>query len=162
VVATLCAPWRCCPPSRATWASPGAGQLYLNGTGTPRLLSPASHRMLNDSFANDPKIARRIGAATVAMHPEDAAERGLEEGGQALLESPVGALTLAVTLSDDLPRGVVYSPKGRWPKAAPEAANVNVLNPGTPSDMGASTTVHGVEVTVRRPHVRVGGGASPP
>jgi anaerobic selenocysteine-containing dehydrogenase len=106
--------------------------------------------MLNDSFANDPKITRRIGAATVAMHREDAAERGLAEGDNVVLESATGALNLAVTLSEDLPRGVVYSPKGRWPKRTPEHANVNVLNPGTPSDMGASTTVHGVEVTVRR------------
>lgn len=118
--------------------------------GRLRLLSPASPWMLNDSFANDPKIARRIGAATVAMHPQDAAERGLSEGDQAVLQSAVGELTLAVTVSDDLPRGVLYSPKGRWLKQAPEHANINALNPGTRSDMGASTTVHGVEVTVRR------------
>ncbi len=119
-------------------------------SGHLRLLSPASPWILNDSFANDPKIARRIGPATVTMHPADAAERGLDEGVDAVLESDVGRLTLAVTLSSDLPRGVVYSPKGRWPKRAPEHANVNALNPGTPSDMGSSTTVHGVEVTVRR------------
>ncbi len=29
-------------------------------------------------------------------------------------------------------------------------ANVNALNPGTPGDMGASTTVHGVEITLAR------------
>jgi formylmethanofuran dehydrogenase subunit D len=74
----------------------------------------------------------------------------LSEGDEALLESSVGALTLAVTGSDDLPRGVVYSPKGRWPKRVPQHANVNALNPGIPSDMGASMTVHGVEGTVRR------------
>jgi hypothetical protein len=45
---------------------------------------------------------------------------------------------------------VLYSPKGRWPKQAPEHANINALNPGARSDMGAGTTVHGVEVTVRR------------
>ena len=118
--------------------------------GRLRLLSPASPWMLNDSFANDPKISRRIGPATVAMHPRDAAAHGLAEGDQAVLESAAGALTLSVTLSDDLPRGVVYSPKGRWPKRALDRANVNALNPGTPSDMGASTTVHGVEVTIRR------------
>jgi anaerobic selenocysteine-containing dehydrogenase len=118
--------------------------------GRLRLLSPASPWILNDSFANDPKIGYHIGDATVAMNPQDAAELGLSEGDEALLESSVGALALAVTVSDDLPRGVIYSPKGRWPKRAPQHANVNALNPGIPSDMGASTTVHGVEVTVRR------------
>ena len=53
-----------------------------------------------------------------------------------------------VTLSDAVPRGVAYSPKGRWPKREPARANVNVLNPGERADMGESTSVHGVEVTV--------------
>ena len=50
--------------------------------GRLRLLSPASEWILNDSFANDPKIARRIGVATVALNPDDAAEHGLTEGAQ--------------------------------------------------------------------------------
>jgi anaerobic selenocysteine-containing dehydrogenase len=66
-----------------------------------------------------------------------------------VLSSETGAIELSVTLSEELPRGVAYSPKGRWPKAAPQGANVNALNPGIPSDLGASTTVHGLEVTVR-------------
>jgi anaerobic selenocysteine-containing dehydrogenase len=118
------------------------------GGGRMRLLTPASQWMLNDSFANDPKIERRIEPATVAMHPADAAERGLAEADEVMLSSSVGALTLAVALSHDVPRGVLYAPKGHWPKRTPGHANVNVLNPGTPSDMGASTTVHGVEVMV--------------
>jgi anaerobic selenocysteine-containing dehydrogenase len=113
-----------------------------------RLLSPASAWLLNDSFANDPKLSRRLGSATVTMHPLDASERGLAAGDAAVLESLTGQLTLKVELSDELPRGVIYSPKGRWPKREPGAANVNVLNPGRESDMGHSTTVHGVEVTV--------------
>ncbi len=118
--------------------------------GRLRLLSPASPWMLNDSFANDAKLSRRIGTATVAMHPADAGERGLGDGDEAMLESLTGRLRLTVALSEDLPRGVVYSPKGRWPKREAGRANVNVLNPGHESDMGASTAVHGVEVTVSR------------
>ena len=37
---------------------------------------------------------------------------------------------------------------GHWPKYEDTHANVNVLNPGTKTDMGESTSVHGVEVTV--------------
>ncbi len=117
--------------------------------GRLRLLTPASPWLLNDSFANDPKIARRLGTATVALHPDDAAERGLAEQDEAVLESRRVRSPCRVTLSSELPRGVAYSPKGRWLKSAPDGANVNVLNPGLPSDLGASTTVHGVEVTVR-------------
>lgn len=116
--------------------------------GRLRLLSPASPWLLNDSFANDAKIAKRIGPATVALHPDDAAARGLAEGDEAVVANETGRLRLRVTLSDGVPRGVAYSPKGRWPKREPGHANVNALNPGERADMGESTSVHGVEVTV--------------
>jgi anaerobic selenocysteine-containing dehydrogenase len=116
--------------------------------GRLRLLSPASPWLLNDSFANDAKIAKRIGRATVALHPDDAAERGLAEGDEAVLGNETGRLALHVVLSDAIPRGVAYSPKGRWPKREPTRANVNALNPGEAADMGQSTSVHGTEVTV--------------
>ena len=45
---------------------------------------------------------------------------------------------------------MALSPKGRWPKRESANANVNVLNPGTKSDMGDATAVHGVEVRVTR------------
>jgi len=40
-------------------------------------------------------------------------------------------------------------PKGRWPKQEAGSANVNTLNPGVKTDMGESSAVHGVEVTVQ-------------
>jgi anaerobic selenocysteine-containing dehydrogenase len=116
--------------------------------GRLRLLSPASPWLLNDSFANDTKIARRMGAATVALHPEDASERGLAERDAAVLSNQTGTLHLTVTISDAVPRGVAYSPKGRWPKREPSGRNINALNPGEAADMGKSTSVHGVEVVV--------------
>jgi anaerobic selenocysteine-containing dehydrogenase len=113
-----------------------------------RLLSPASPWLLSNSFANVAKIAARIGPATIALHPADAAERGLAEGDEALVANETGSLPLRVTLSEALSRGVALSHKGRWPKREPAQANVNVLNPGQKSDMGENTCVHSVEVVV--------------
>jgi len=115
-----------------------------------RLLTPASPWLLNHSFANEPRLARRLGPLAIALHPADAAERGLAAGDRVLARSPAGELELTAALSEDLPRGVAFSPKGRWPKLEGGRANVNALNPGTASDMGASTTVHGVEITLTR------------
>jgi hypothetical protein len=57
--------------------------------------------------------------ATVALHPRMRAERGLAEGDEAAHAERDGSLRLHVTLSDVVPRGVAYSPKGRWPNRSP-------------------------------------------
>lgn len=116
--------------------------------GRMRLLSPASSWRVNDSFANVAKIAARVGSPTIALHPLDAAERSLTEGDEVLVANETGSLSLHVTISDALPRGVALSHKGRWPKREAAQANVNVLNPGHKADMGESTSVHGIEVTI--------------
>ncbi|MDX6546497.1 MAG: hypothetical protein QOG33_47, partial [Gaiellales bacterium] len=113
-----------------------------------RLLSPASLWLMNDSFANDRKITRRIGAAGVTLHPRDAAARGLAEGDRVRLWNETGSLELSVEVSDIVPAGVAYSPKGRWPKREPQSFNINVLNDGRKSDIGDSSSVHGVEVSI--------------
>jgi anaerobic selenocysteine-containing dehydrogenase len=106
--------------------------------------------MLNETFANDPKIARRIGEGAVTLHPLDAARRGLAEGDRVRLRNATGSLELTVAVSDIVPPGVAYSPKGRWPKREHQGANVNVLNDGRKADFGGSTAVHGVEVVAER------------
>lgn len=116
--------------------------------GRLRLLSPAHAWLLNTSFGNVRQITARLGPASIALHPEDAAERGLGEGDPVLVHNACGRLTLRVTLSASLPRGVALAHKGRWLGAEPDQANVNALNPGRKSDMGESTAVHSVEVLV--------------
>jgi anaerobic selenocysteine-containing dehydrogenase len=113
-----------------------------------RLLSPAHAWLLNTSFGNVRQIDHRIGAATIALHPADAAERHLAQGESALVHNSSGSLRLQVVISDEVPRGVGLTHKGRWLGTDAASANVNVLNPGEKSDMGESTAVHSVEVLV--------------
>ena len=117
-------------------------------TGHLRLLSPAHAWLLNTSFGNVRQIDHRIGAATIALHPADAAERQLVQGESALVHNSSGSLRLRVVISDEVPRGVALTHKGRWLGTDAAGANVNVLNPGEKSDMGESTAVHSVEVLV--------------
>ena len=116
--------------------------------GRMRLLSPASAWLMNDSFANDGKIAGRIGAAAVTVNPADAERLGLGEGARVTLANETGCLDALLRVADTVPPGVALSPKGRWPKREPGAANVNVLHAGRRADMGGSTSVHAVEVTI--------------
>lgn len=124
------------------WSDPRPAQGYL------RLLSPAHPWLLNTSFGNVRQIGRRIGDATIALHPLDAAERHLAEGDWAIVHNGCGRLRLKVAISGDLPFGVALAHKGRWLRTDPASANVNVLNAGDKSDMGQSTAVHSVEVLV--------------
>ena len=113
-----------------------------------RLLSPAGYWLLNDSFANDARVTKQLGPAAVALHPDDAAVLGLKEGDEARLSNETGELVLQVRISDEIRSGVALAYKGRWPKREPNQVNVNILNPGKKTDMGESSAVHGVEVTV--------------
>jgi anaerobic selenocysteine-containing dehydrogenase len=117
-------------------------------SGSLRLLSPAHAWLLNTTFGNVRKITLRLGQATILLHPSDAADRSLRAGDMALVHNRSGRLHLEVELSEDIPRGVAVAHKGRWLTRDAARANVNVLNPGSRSDMGDSTAVHSVEVRV--------------
>ena len=125
------------------WADPRPA------AGLLRLLSPACEWSLNDTFANDPKVSRSWGPAMVALHPDEAAARGLTHGDRVELFNDTGSLTVQLRVSDEVQPGVALSPKGRWPKQEPVGANVNVLNPGRKADVGGSSAVHSVEVSIR-------------
>ncbi len=126
------------------WADPRPGP------NCARLLSPASAWQLNDSYGNDEHIGRTLGPARAAIHPDDARRLGIAEGDAVELSNQTGSLVLSASLSDEVLPGVVLAHKGRWPKLEPTGANVNVLNPGDESDMGASSSVHGVQVSLRK------------
>ncbi len=55
--------------------------------GRLRLLSPAHAWLLNTSFGNVSKIRARLGPATIALHPADAAERRLADGDAAMVHN---------------------------------------------------------------------------
>jgi anaerobic selenocysteine-containing dehydrogenase len=125
---------------------PAAGRL--------RLLSPASPWIMNSSYGNDPGILAKAGHEGVTLHPDDAMARGLNDGDEAVVESDIGRLVLPIHVAAIVPAGAALATKSRWPKM--EAAgrngrrNINALHRGRKADMGNSTSVHGVEVTVTR------------
>ena len=118
--------------------------------GRLRILSPASQWLMNSSYGNDPMILKRLGPATVTLHPDDAAERGLAEGDAVVLINETGRLRLAVTISGMTQPGVGVVHKGRWPSSTASGANINALVRGRKSDMGESTTVHSTEADLVR------------
>ncbi len=112
--------------------------------GRLRVLSPASLWTMNSAYGNDPGIRKKLGEATLSIHPDDADARAMTDGEKILLRNPEGEIPMILKFDATLPRGVVLAPKGRWPRFT-LGANINALYDGTHADIGMSTCVHGVE-----------------
>ncbi len=113
-----------------------------------RLITPASDYRMNDSYANDPTLARNAGEPEVYIHPQDAERLGVNSGDTVVLNNDGGSLTLTATVDEIALPGVLVSYKGRWPKQEQEHNNVNALHIGQKADMAASTSVHSTMVSV--------------
>jgi formate dehydrogenase len=124
-----------------------------------RLISRRDSRMHNSWYANVPGMKRGDRTENrLAMHPVDAAERGLAERTRAVVASAWGELEVTVELDDAVRPGVVSMEHGwgvqpglRLSREKP-GVNVNVLMPHGPDSFEAlSNQQHmtGVAVSVR-------------
>ena len=88
--------------------------------------SPARH-FLNSSFNETPGSIKREGHPDVMIHPEDAAQHGIEDGGWVRLENGRGAVMLRARHFAGLRRGVLIA-ESIWPNAAyPDGRGINTL-----------------------------------
>ena len=115
--------------------------------GELRLLSPASKWLMNSSFGNDPKVLKQLGEDQAFVHPDEARSRGLADGARVRIGNQTGAITLRLSVSKDVPRGVVLAYKSRW-VAPGMTSNVNALNPGNKADLADSCAVHSINVSM--------------
>jgi len=88
--------------------------------------SPARH-FLNSSFTETPGSLKREGHPDVMIHPEDAAQSGIEDGDWVRLENGRGAVMLRARHFAGLRRGVLIA-ESIWPNAAyPDGRGINTL-----------------------------------
>jgi anaerobic selenocysteine-containing dehydrogenase len=116
--------------------------------GALRLLSPAGEWLMNSSYGNDPRVAERAAGRTVYISAGEARQRGLTQGRRVRLSTSTGTLDMEIAVSDRVPDGVVLAYKSSWLKGGGGGANINCLNPGLKSDLGQSTAVHSLTVTL--------------
>ena len=132
---------RLCPPeiggeltrlASANGADPGFPLLLIG------LRELRSH---NSWMHNAPLLMRGGRVQALRVHPEDAAEHGLEDGGRVRLESKSGAVEVPVKVTDEMMPGTVALPhgwghRGGWRLANEHAgANVNLLTSSDPDDL---------------------------
>jgi len=98
------------------------------------LLTPKSEHRFCSQGALDPVLGRAEGAATVALHPDDAKGRGIGEGKRVRVFNDRGEIKLPARLDDGVRPGVAVIPQGRW--ISRDGFSVNVLTHDDVSDMG--------------------------
>src|SRR5215207_6076166 len=127
------------PPAEA--AAPGEDRLAL--------IAGASHWFLNSMFANAPAQLRRAGSPAVALHPDDAAARGLADGDDIEVGNERGSFRARLVVGATARRGVAATTKGHWPKLLAGGANVNAVTEERDADLGGGAVFHDCAVWVR-------------
>lgn len=88
------------------------------------LVSPSSSRRTNATFgeATDSQQAERL-----EIHPNDAAARHIANGQPVRVWNALGEVTLVARVTDAVPPGVLYSPKGTWLSTSQTGQTINAL-----------------------------------
>lgn len=117
------------------------------------LIAAADHYFLNSLFANRSGQLKRAGPPLLAMHPSDAATRGLGEAQVVRVFNDRGAFLAHLQLTDRVRAGVVAMTKGRWPSLVDGGSTVNATVDERDADMGGGAVFHDnrVEVEARPP-----------
>jgi len=106
-----------------------------------RLIGMRELRSHNSWMHNAPLLMRGGRVQAVRVHPDDAAACGLEDGGEACVESKSGAVNVPVKVTDEMTPGTVALPhgwghRGGWRLANEHpGANVNLLASAEPEDL---------------------------
>jgi anaerobic selenocysteine-containing dehydrogenase len=128
--------------------------------GALRLINRRDLRSMNSWLHNLPALTKGKDRCTLQIHPDDAARRGLANGGTARLRSRVGEIRVPVEITADVMPGVVSLPHGFGHEGAGLAmhvatrkpgANVNAVTDDAPIDVpSGSSMLFGGEVEVTR------------
>jgi anaerobic selenocysteine-containing dehydrogenase len=116
------------------------------------------HQQDNNAwFHNIERVTRGRPRHQLLMHPDDLAERGIEDGSLVKVSSRVGAVTVDVRASDDMMPGVVSLPHGyghqvdgtRLARATKvPGVSINDLTDPDILDLSGNAALSGVAVTV--------------
>lgn len=130
----------------------------LDQGGASLVLVGRRHVRTNNSWMHNLPMLARGELCTLQVHPDDARARGLADGELAEVRSPVGAVTAAVEITEDLRPGVVSLPHGfghdldgielTVARRRP-GVNSNVLTDSADLDVPSGTAVlNGIDVEV--------------
>jgi len=126
------------PPQCAAvaYASPGGDLPFV-------LLSPASAKTINSIFGEFNLRQPRL-----AMHPDDAAPRGVRDGAAVRVFNHLGEVQVRAHLTRNLRPGVVTLPKGLWRSSTLNGSTATALVGDGLTDIGAGACFNDARVDV--------------
>jgi anaerobic selenocysteine-containing dehydrogenase len=107
------------------------------------LISPASGKTISSTLGE-----LRNRPATLYMHADDGAARGLAEEDTVRVFNDLGEVHCLVRLGTEIARGTVSLPKGLWRKSTMNRSTSNALAPDTLSDLGGGACFNDARVEV--------------
>ena len=110
------------------------------------MISPKNDDSMNSTFGNRAPEDRET--SRLAVHPEDAAPRGIGEGDVVRVFNGRGSLRLIARVTSDVTAGVVSCPSTRWAKLAADRRNVNALTSERLTDLGGGPSFYSTLVQV--------------
>ena len=112
------------------------------------MISPKNDDSMNSTFGNRADEDRNT--ARLAVHPGDAAPRGIGDGDLVRVFNARGSLRLEARVTANVTAGVVSCPSTRWSKLAPDGRNANALTSERLTDVGAGPSFYSTLVQVER------------
>lgn len=114
-----------------------------------RLATSPARSFLNSSFTETPSSRTREGRPELLVHPDDAKDLGIAEGGRVEIGNRRGEVVLHARLFDGVRRGVVVA-EGIWPNGAHERGEgINVLTGADAAAPYGGAAFHDNRVWVR-------------
>lgn len=136
-------------PVEAATDAPAGLYGYQPDPGNPEfplaLISPASDHTISSTMGQLPAEA-----ASLWLHPDDAAARGIGADDTVRVHNALGEVHCRVHLTERVPPGTVSLPKGLWRQSTLNGATANALAPDTATDLGAGACFNDARVEVSR------------
>ena len=107
------------------------------------LISPSSDRTISSTLGELHRAP-----VPVAMHPDDAAPRGIRDGDRVRVFNALGSVRCFARVDSGMRTGVVFLPKGIWSHNTESGTTANALSPDTLTDLGGGACFNDARVDI--------------
>jgi anaerobic selenocysteine-containing dehydrogenase len=112
------------------------------------LVTPKTHLFLNSTFANQKRQHAAQPQPYLVVSPDDAAERGIEDGQTVRVFNDRGSFKCVARVSDETRTGVVVAPMGWWNADYADGRSSQTTTPQRLTALGAAPTFNDNRVDV--------------